>query len=134
MEYLRQYTFKRYQNFTILYLAFHGRTNRIFVRNESVTLKEISSLLEGKLEGKFVHFGSCSTLRTTDGNISDFISNTKCNFISGYKKNVDYIGSTAFELLYLEVLQKYSLASKVESKITKDLCSLKKKFDFNIYK
>lgn len=28
-EYLRQYTFVRYRNYTILYIAFHGRPNKI---------------------------------------------------------------------------------------------------------
>lgn len=104
ISYLEKFTQKRYKNYPILYIAFHGRKNKILIGNEYVTLKEISNLLEGKLEGKMVHFGSCSTLGTTERNISEFISTTKCKFISGYKRDVNYILSTAFELLYLEIL------------------------------
>lgn len=102
---LLAFTQRRYSNYRILYIAYHGRRNRIFFGNEYITLKEISNVLEGKLEGKVVHFGSCSTLNTSEKNIRSFISRTGCHFISGYKKDVDYIVSTAFELLYFELLQ-----------------------------
>lgn len=123
---LEKFTYKRYKNYPILYLAFHGRRNKILIGNEYITLKEISNVLEGKLAGKFVHFGSCSTLGTSERNISSFISNTKCDFLSGYLKDVDYIESTAFELLFFELLQKYTFAKKVENIISKKYYSMKK--------
>ena len=52
LEGLRKFTFKRYSNYTILYIAFHGRKNKVLVGSEHVTLKEISSVLNGRLEGK----------------------------------------------------------------------------------
>lgn len=134
MEYLRQYTFKRYQNYTILYLAFHGRSNCIFTGKECTTLKDIAEVLDGKLNNKIIHIGSCLTLGAREAKITDFINRTDCLFISGYKKTVDYIGSTAFELLFFEILQKYSLVNNVEKKIESELAFLKKKFDFRIYK
>lgn len=81
------------------------------------TLKEIAMALEGKLANKIVHFGSCSTLRTSEKNISDFITTTNCQFISGYRKDVDFIASTAFELLYFDLLQKYKSMRKIDSEI-----------------
>jgi len=114
IEYLRQYTFKRYQNYSILYLAFHGRANRICIRKEDITLEEVAFVLKGKLKDKFIHFGSCSTLKTSEKNISNFITDTKCSFISGYRKNVGYLYSTAFELLYFELLQKKKTYKQIE--------------------
>ena len=114
---LQQFTTKTYKNYSVLYLAFHGRTNRIEVENQYITLKEIANALEGKLADKIVHFGSCSTLRTSERNISDFITTTKCQFISGYRKDVDFIASTAFELLYFDLLQKYKSVRKIDSEI-----------------
>ena len=130
---IERYAFKRYKNYPILYIACHGKRNRIQVGNEYITLNEISNVLQGKLKGKFVHFGSCSTLSTSWRNISNFISVTKCNFISGYCKDVDYIGSTAFELLFFQILQEISLVSKIEKKISKEFHSIAKKLNFNIY-
>ena len=62
-EYLRQYTFERYRNYTILYIAFHGRPNKIQIGRDLVTLREIADVLEGFLAHRIVYFGSCSTMR-----------------------------------------------------------------------
>ncbi|MFV0419642.1 MAG: DUF6642 family protein [Dysgonomonas sp.] len=114
---LQQFTKGTYKNYPILYLAFHGRTNRIIVENQHIALKEIATALEGKLDNKIVHFGSCSTLRTSEKNIQNFIIATNCQFISGYRKFVDYIDACAFELLYFDLLQKYKSVRKIDSEI-----------------
>ena len=53
-EYLRQYTFERYRNYTILYIAFHGRPNKIQIGRDLVTLREIANVLEGFLAHRVV--------------------------------------------------------------------------------
>ena len=88
-EYLRQYTFERYRNYTILYIAFHGRPNKI------------ADVLEGFLAHRIVYFGSCSTMRTKRANIDDFLHRTKADILVGYSKDVDFILATAWELNYL---------------------------------
>lgn len=121
---LLTFTQKRYSNYTVLYIAYHGRKNRICFGNEYITLKEIANLLEGKLDGKIVHFGSCATLNTTEKNITDFITRTGCTFMSGYQKDVEYIDSTAFELGYFDVLQWYNSFGKIKSTIIKKYSTL----------
>lgn len=131
---LQQFTKGTYKNYPILYLAFHGRTNRIIVENQHITLKEIATALEGKLADKIAHFGSCSTLRTSEKNIQDFISTTNCQFISGYRKDVDYIDACAFELLYFDLLQKNGCTKKLYSHLIKlypHLIDKKLKFTLN---
>lgn len=129
---LKLFVQKRYSNYTVLYIAYHGRKNRIYFGREYITLKEIAKILDGKLKNKIVHFGSCSTLNTTEKNISDFIRCTKCNFISGYKKDVEYIASTAFELIYFEVLQYCNNLNKVKKIITQKYSPLVKNLRFTI--
>ncbi len=114
---LQQFTKGTYKNYTVLYLAFHGRTNRIIVENQFITLKDIAMALEEKLANKIVHFGSCSTLRTSEKNIRHFVTTTNCQFISGYCKNVNYIDASAFELLYFDLLQKYKSVRKMDLEI-----------------
>lgn len=82
-----------------------------------ITLKEIADVLEDKLNGIIVHFGSCSTLNTTEKNITDFIKRTGCALISGYKKDVPYIDSSAFELLYFNVLNTYKTYTSIKKNI-----------------
>ena len=114
---LQSFTQKRYSNYTVLYIAYHGRKNRICIGNEYITLKEIADVLEDKLNGIIVHFGSCSTLNTTEKNITDFIKRTGCALISGYKKDVPYIDSSAFELLYFNVLNTYKTYTSIKKNI-----------------
>lgn len=73
---LQSFTQKRYSNYTVLYIAYHGRKNRICIGNEYITLKEIADVLEDKLNGIIVHFGSCSTLNTTE-KISQILLNVQ---------------------------------------------------------
>lgn len=101
-EYLRQFTFKRYKNYRILYIAFHGRPNGIQIGRDFVTLSEIADVLEGELADCAVHFGSCSTMRTKRANIDDFMNRTKTDLVSGYWKQVDFIESTAWDLILLK--------------------------------
>lgn len=130
---LQTFTQKRYSNYTVLYIAYHGRKNRICFGNEYITLKEIANVLEGKLKGKTVHFGGCSTLNTTEKNITDFIARTGCSFISGYKKDVEYIDSSAFELLYFETVQRYFSFKKIKSNIAKRYPKLIESLRFTLF-
>ena len=41
---LQTFTQKRYSNYTILYIAYHGRRNRIYFGKEYITLKEIANI------------------------------------------------------------------------------------------
>ena len=130
---LQTFTQKRYSNYTVLYIAYHGRKNRIYFGNEYITLKEIANVLEGKLNGKIIHFGSCSTLNTSEKNITDFIARTGCSFISGYQKDVEYIDSSAFELLYFDTVQRYFSFKKIKSNIVKIYPKLIERLRFTLF-
>ncbi|KAF5036772.1 hypothetical protein DSECCO2_571620 [anaerobic digester metagenome] len=130
---LQRFSQKRYSNYTILYIAYHGRKNRIYFGNEYITLKEIANVLEGKLNGKIVHFGSCSTLNTTEKNINDFINRTGCSFISGYQKDVEYIDSSAFEMVYFETIQKYYSLKKIKLNLIKKYPTLSERLRFILF-
>ncbi len=130
---LQKFTQKRYDNYSVLYIAYHGHKNRICFGKEYITLKEMANILEDKLNGKIVHFGSCSTLNTTTKNITDFIQRTGCEFISGYKKSVEYIDSTAFELIYFEVLQNCYSFRKISRAIFSKYSTLAEKLKFAMY-
>ena len=78
-----------------------------------MTLSEIADVLEGELAGCAVHFGSYSTMRTKRANIDDFMNRTKADLVSGYRKQVDFIESTAWEILWFNHIQS-SLKSLVK--------------------
>ena len=130
---LQAFTQKRYSNYTVLYIAYHGRKNRIYFGKEYITLKEIADVLEGKLNGKIVHLGSCSTLNTTERNITDFINRTGCSFVSGYKKDVPYIESSAFELLYFNILNTYRTYTAIKKNINNKCSALVDILKFTVF-
>ena len=128
---LHTFTYKHYVNYPILYIAYHGLTNRICIGNDTITLKEIADVLEGKTTGKIIHFGSCSTLNTSDRNITNFMERTGCSHLSGYKKDVEYNDSNAFELLYLHYLQNH--ISGIDGKLKRLHPTLTNKLKFTIH-
>ena len=83
----------------------------------SDNIKRDCRCIKRQLNGIIVHFGSCSTLNTTEKNITDFINRTGCALISGYKKDVPYIDSSAFELLYFNVLNTYKTYTSIKKNI-----------------
>lgn len=119
LKYLRQFTFKRYKNYQILYIAFHGKTNRICTGKEYTSLTEFGEVLENSLEGRIIHFGSCSTLKTSNKHIQNFLYTTNADSISGYSKSIDFIDSTALDLLYFKLLQSYKHCTKAQSELLK---------------
>jgi hypothetical protein len=129
---LQQFTKGTYKNYPILYFAFHGKPNRIEVENQYITLKDIATALEGKLANKIVHFGSCYTMRTSEKNIHNFITTTNCQFISGYRKFVDYIEACAFELLYFDLLQEFTSVGKLHRKLDSGDNNLNHKLKFKL--
>ena len=128
---LHTFTYKYYDNYPILYIAYHGLTNRICVGNDTIALNEIADVLEGKITGKIIHFGSCSTLNTSARNITSFMKRTGCSHLSGYKKDVEYNDSNAFEVLYLHYLQNH--ISGIDGKLKKLHPVLTDRLKFIIY-
>lgn len=115
--------------YPILYLAFHGKEERIFVGKETaVTLELISELLKEKCYGKVIYFGSCSTLNTDERNIKRFLDKTDAIAAIGYKTEVDWLQATACDLFVFDALQKDLLDSKgiknIHDKIISDYGNL----------
>ena len=101
------------EQYPILILAYHGDTGGILLTDQPeekcesswVCLQDIAKSLEGKCRNKVVHFGSCSTIKDSNGAIGNFLGMTGASAVSGYEKPVDWTWSMAFDLLYLQAIQ-----------------------------
>ena len=90
-------------NYGILYFWYHGVPNAILPGDDQVVLEEIGEIVGGQCEGtSLIHLGTCSTLRLTD---DAFFKTTGAAALSGYRVDVDWIHSVAFELLYMKCVQ-----------------------------
>ena len=118
------------KEFPILYLAYHGDAGYLQLNEDTgLKLPEIARILRGGCENRLVHFASCSTLNVSDDELACFADETAASAVSGYKKEVDWSASTAFELMYLESLQ-YAGRKKA---LTRDVVQSVRNGDGNLW-
>ena len=103
--YLNKWTQKSYDDYPILYLAFHGEKRNLLLSDGKIDIDEVSAILSEKCKNRIIVFASCSTLRVDKRIIDSFIEKTNCLAVCGYRNDVDWIKSTAFELLLIEGMQ-----------------------------
>lgn len=99
------------KSYRIGYLALHGSPGAVWVGNEKATLRDLAAWSGGKLEGKVIHFGSCETLRTSDARLEEFLVDTKARAVTGFRRQVDWFESLAFEVLLFSALTSYQRPS-----------------------
>ncbi len=96
--YLSKWPQRRYANYRLGYLAFHGYQGHLDV-GDGVSVRGLGEQLRGKLAGRVVHLGSCSVMDADPSEMRAFLETTKAKAISGYAKDVDWTSSAAFDLL-----------------------------------
>lgn len=109
--YLDQWTQKRFVEMPILYLSFHGEAGTLFVGDQrrqgaAVGLDEIEEILGDKAQGRMLHFASCGTMDVNGNRLNRFLDRTGLVAVTGFRTEVDYLESGAFELLLFSSLQK----------------------------
>jgi hypothetical protein len=124
----------KYGKFQLIYLAFHGFKGGIQISNdEEITLEELADEFEGRFEHKIIHFGSCSTLKAHEDSVYNFLEKTNAAAISGYQKNIDFISSTVFDVLYFEMCQNYLSINALNDKMFDLYGELCQQLKFKIY-
>lgn len=136
--YLNKWKTKKINDrYPILYLAFHGEIGTICLnKKENYSLDDLAELLENKCSGKVIYFGSCSTLKLHKTRIKTFLKKTDAIAAIGYKSDVDWIQSTACDLLVFDALQHDKLDSKgiekIHGKIISDYGNLHRNLELNV--
>lgn len=103
--YLKKWTQQAYKRYPILYLAFHGEENEIAPGRGNYSIDYLREVIKGKCENKIIIFASCSTVSIDKRRLKTFLKDTNALAICGYKNDVDWMISTAFELLLLSTMQ-----------------------------
>jgi hypothetical protein len=101
-HYLRRWS--DYSSYKLLYLGFHGDPDWLDVGADGIDLQWLQEQIGERAKGKLIHFGSCSTLDVSKSRREQFRQTTKSRGLSGYRKEVDWIDSAAFELALLRDL------------------------------
>lgn len=99
LRYILQNTPTR--NFSLLYLALHGKPDRIQTGMYSefeITLDQLAKMMGRRFEGFGVHLASCAVMSSSEESIYDFMNKTGVLFVSGYRNYVDFISSSLVDL------------------------------------
>ena len=122
----------RHKRFEIIYLAFHGEENLIYLGDfsQSLSLDEIATGAEGYLAGKIVHFGSCSVLNLPTEELMSFKRQIGARHISGYRNDVDFLDSAFFDLALFAWLGEYERTGHVASRMEKEYPGLYNRLGF----
>ena len=130
--YLSLWKQKRYKDYSICYLAFHGKPERIQVGQEYVNLNELADMLNGSCVNKIIHFGSCNTLDTDAKSIRTFLEKTQALCVCGFKTNIDFVESSVFDMLLLQKFQEFKDMSAVERDLKRSYRKLINTLDFRL--
>jgi len=130
LEYfVKKWTLKKYSKYPILYFAFHGERNKLLLgEKKKYSLDSLAELLSGKSEKSIIIFGSCSTLALRKNYLKKFLQKTGCLAICGYQMDVDWIHSTAFEMLIIAQMQTNEFSKRGITSIEKKVNSIARKF------
>jgi hypothetical protein len=92
----------------ILYLAFHGGPGELYLADDTaISLEALSEYMGTRFTDWTIHFGCCSTVRVEPERVQAFIEATRVKMVIGYTKDVDWIESSAMDLLIFQALQQY---------------------------
>jgi hypothetical protein len=138
-HYLKAWRLKKYNTYPILYLGFHGDPGVLFMkagRRDPVDLAWLGERLEGACKGRIVHFGSCGTLGVHGNRLNRFLAQTGALAVTGFRTDVDWIQSAAFELILLSAFQFSALTrggmKAAERQIRKDAGTLARTLKFRM--
>lgn len=128
--YLSLWKQKRYEAYTIAYLAFHGHPKEIQVGKEFLNLEELAESLNGSCVNKIIHFGSCNTLDTDERQIRKFLETTRALCVCGFRSDIDFLESSVFDMLLLQKFQEFKDMQAVERDLNKNYKKLITRLNF----
>lgn len=132
-HYLNKWLQTQYESFSVGFLAFHGTRGKLSLGRRQVTLEMLAEFIGGRGSGRILHFSSCSTLDTDEEDeIRQFLKRTKLKAVCGYRSDVEWLESAAFEVLLVEALAYYRRVDAVSNFLWKDYPNLCKRLDFRM--
>lgn len=112
--YLTKWAQRAQDDHPILYMAFHGLSGELHFgdqrrRDAHLTLDDLEKLLEGRCEGRIIHFGSCQTIDITRRRLRRFIDATGIVSVSGFRQDVDWVRSAILDFALFAAFQQNSM-------------------------
>jgi hypothetical protein len=118
--YTSKWTQKRYADYRLAYLAFHGSKSQIELGRDSFTLTEMAKALKGRAGNRIIYFGSCQTLAAPKEELIGFCKLTGAKAVVGYTKPVGWLASASFDFLLLPELLSASSMKPLYNRMVKN--------------
>jgi len=131
-HYLKEWKLKRYRQYSILYLAFHGKPQQILIGKDGISLDELAEMMGDKCQNKIVHLGACQTLNTDKRHIKRFLRKTNALCVCGFSRTIKFVEGSAFDILLIDLFQEFLDVSRVEAHINKYYKTFARKLDFKL--
>lgn len=133
--YIKKWLQKRYDRFPILYVASHGGADGLQIGRDFYSIDALGELMEGKCSNRLIMFSSCSTLRIDKRTLKRFLEKTGALAVCGYRVEVKWLRSTAFELLLFSEIQNNEFSGRGIEAIEREAITIARSFrdlDFSI--
>lgn len=131
--YLEKWKDKKYKDYSICFFAFHGQPGKIEIGNGLVTLEQLADMLQGSCKDKIIHFATCRVIATDKKRIEKFLEDTGALCVCGYENEVDFLESSIFDMIIIDMFQQYLNMGMVETSIYKNYGKLARKLKFKLY-
>lgn len=131
--YIDQWKLKKYKDYSILYIAFHGKPQQILVGKEIVTLDQLADMLGPNCHDKIIHFGTCHTLNVDARHIKRFLRKTNALCVCGFGIEIKFIEGCAFDMLLIDMLQEFRNIGTVKEKINQYYKTFAQKLAFQLF-
>ncbi len=109
-----------------------GQPESIQVGREFVTLDELGDMLHDSCQNKIIHFGSCKTLSTDTKRIEKFLDDTGALCVCGFETEINFVESSAFDMVLIEMFQQYKDIAMLDKNIRKNYRSFVKRLQFKL--
>jgi len=133
---IAEWAMAKYAKYPILYLGFHGAPGGLHIGRETIPICDLHEFA-GKGRNRIVHFGACETLKAPRSVLNRFMELSKFTAICGFRREVDWLHSTAFEILVVEELSRRKISLPNIALFKKCLMrragSLARELDFHIW-
>lgn len=126
--YLKKWTQKTYDAYPILYITSHGEEGGIDLEGELFTLEQLAELLAEKCTDRVIMLSSCTTLKLPRKKLTHLRERTGALLVCGYRVDVDWMRSLAFELLLFASMQDNEFSGRGIGAIAKEAETLSASF------
>ena len=128
--YMRRWRQKRYSDYSVGWLAFHGSPGYIHIGRKALSLTQLADAIGLRTcVGKTIYLGSCATMQ--DGAaVRELKTRTGARAVCGYTNDVDWMEAAAFELLLLSTLTRYEQTAAALRRVQSEYGALADRIGF----